>query len=217
MEGDANDRANAPGVRANYERIGPFYDLLDLPFEYGRYRALRLRLFDGLSGEVLDAGVGTGRNMPFYPEGCRVTGIDVSSAMLAKAARRRARLGKDVALAEMDVRRTTFGDARFDAVVASFLFCVLAEEDQIAALRELARVCKPGGEIRLLEYCQSRNRLGRLVQRLWTPWVRWAYGAAFDRQTERYVPEAGLEIVDARLVFRDIIKLIVARPKPRQP
>ncbi len=53
--------------RQRYDRVAPFYDLLDLPFEYGRYRALRPHLFQSISGTILDAGVGTGRNMPFYP------------------------------------------------------------------------------------------------------------------------------------------------------
>ncbi len=52
--------------------------------------------------------------------------------------------------------------------------------------------------------------------RLWAPWVRWAYGAAFDRDTERYVPQAGLEIVETRFLYKDIIKLIVARPTAAQ-
>lgn len=198
--------------RRRYDRIAPFYDLLDLPFEYGRYRALRPHLFQGLSGKILDAGVGSGRNIPFYPKGCRVTGIDLSPAMLARARGRRAEVGLDVELHEMDVLATTFADRQFDAIVATFLFCVLDEEQQIPALRELARICKPAAEIRLLDYTLSDDPLRRFVMGLWAPWVRWVYGAAFDRRTERNIPEAGLEIVDVRYLYRDIIKLIVARP-----
>ena len=72
-----------------YQRIAPVYDLLDLPFEYRRYRRIRRLLFHGLSGRLLDAGVGTGRNFPFYPPGSTVVGIDISPAMLARAERRR--------------------------------------------------------------------------------------------------------------------------------
>jgi ubiquinone/menaquinone biosynthesis C-methylase UbiE len=68
-----------------YERIAPLYDLLDLPFEYSRYRKIRPLLFQGLKGRVLDAGIGTGRNIQFYPPGAQVVGIDISSAMLARA------------------------------------------------------------------------------------------------------------------------------------
>jgi ubiquinone/menaquinone biosynthesis C-methylase UbiE len=112
----------------------------------------------------------------------------------------------------MDVLETTFPDRHFDAVIAAFLFCVLEAHQQLPALRELARICKSGGQIRLLEYSYSENPIRRFVMRLWAPWVRWAYGATFDRDTERYVPEAGLEIVEVRFLYHDIIKLIVARP-----
>ena len=195
-----------------YHRIAAFYDLLDLPFEYGRYRALRPILFAGLSGTILDAGVGTGRNLPFYPEGAKVVGIDLSPAMLARARRRRDRLGTVVELTEMDVLHTAFPDHSFDAVAANFLFCVLTPEQQAPALRELARICKPGGQIRILEYATSEQPFRRLVMRLWAPWVRLAYGAAFDRATEGYLAEAGLQAVETRFLFKNIIKLIVARP-----
>jgi demethylmenaquinone methyltransferase/2-methoxy-6-polyprenyl-1,4-benzoquinol methylase len=195
-----------------YRRIATFYDLLDLPFETGRYRPLRIELFAGLSGTILDAGVGTGRNLPYYPEGSKVVGIDLSPAMLARAKRRRDRLGLEVELEEMDVLHTSFPDHSFDTVVATFLFCVLAPEHQAPALRELARICKPGGQIRILEYAYSENPLRLFIMRLWAPWVRWAYGATFDRATEGYLAEAGLEAVETRFLYKDIIKLIVARP-----
>jgi ubiquinone/menaquinone biosynthesis C-methylase UbiE len=71
-----------------YQRIAWAYDFLDLPFEYGRYRKIRPQLFQGLSGRILEAGVGTGRNFPFYPPNSEVVGIDLSPAMLARAERR---------------------------------------------------------------------------------------------------------------------------------
>ncbi len=196
---------------AGYRSIAPFYDLLDLPFESRRYAPIRPVMFRGLSGEVLDAGVGTGRNMPYYPGGARVTGIDVSPAMLARARRHRDRLGLEVALLERDIRDTGLPDGHFDAAVATFLFCVLDDSLQLPALTELARIVKPGGEIRILEYEYSKRPWKRFVMRLWEPWVRYAYGATFDRHTERYIPRAGLEIVEHRFLFQDIIKLIVAR------
>jgi ubiquinone/menaquinone biosynthesis C-methylase UbiE len=196
---------------ARYQRIAPFYDLLDLPFEYGRYRKIRPQLFAGLSGLILDAGVGTGRNFPFYPAGARIVGIDLSPAMLARAARRRRSSAAAIDLVEMDVTRIALPDRHFDAAVATFLFCVLPDELQAPALRELKRVTKPGGVIRLLEYARPRAALRRAVTRLWEPWVRWAYGAGFDRRTEQHVPEAGLRLVQSRFVLRDLIKIIEAR------
>jgi len=202
----------AAAKRQRYNRLAPFYDLIDLPFEYRRYRTMRPQLFAGISGIILDAGVGTGRNLPFYPEGCRAIGIDFSPSMIARARGRRDKLDKDVELLEMNVLDTAFPDRHFDAIVATFLFCVLDDDQQLPALRELNRVCKPGGVIRFLEYSYSSDPFRRFIMRLWAPWVRWVYGAGFDRDTEQYLPGAGLELVEKRFLYGDTIKLIAARP-----
>ena len=197
-----------------YRRIARFYDVLDRPFERKRYQPVRPALFEGLSGRILDAGIGTGCNMPFYPGGAHVVGIDLSQAMLRRALARRKQLDVDVPLAGMDILQPAFPDGVFDSAVATFLFCVLAPEDQRPALAALRRIVKPGGEIRLLEYAYSRHPVRRFVQLLWAPWVRFAYGAGFDRGTARYVPEAGLELVAERFLYLDMIKLIIARVPP---
>ena len=128
-----------------YQKIAPFYDLLDLPFERRRYRALRPLLFRGLSGRLLDAGVGTGRNFPFYPAGISVAvGIDLSPRMLARAERRRDLSPVPIELKQMDVTKLHFASDTFDAAVATFLFCVLPDQLQVPALQELGRVVKPG-------------------------------------------------------------------------
>jgi ubiquinone/menaquinone biosynthesis C-methylase UbiE len=194
-----------------YQRIAPVYDLLELPFEYGRYRRIRRLLFDGLSGRLLDAGVGTGRNFPFYPPGTEVVGIDISPVMLARAERKQKSAAADVQLRQMDVTRLHFADRTFDAAVATFLFCVLPEELQVPALRELGRVVKTGGPVRLLEYVRPHRTVRRVAARLWEPWIAWAYGASFDRRTEEYIPEAGLELIEVRFVVDDLVRLISAR------
>ena len=208
-----NDReVRARDGAGRYRRIAPLYDFLELPFELARYQPLRRMLFRGLSGRVLDAGVGTGRNMPFYPGGADVTGIDLSPEMLARAERRRMRLGAAAHLLQRNVCDTGFADETFDAVVASFLFCVIPEEQLLPALRELARVCKPSGELRLLEYTRPRKPWRRFLTRLWEPWVRGVFGASFDRDIERLLPAAGLELVDGRYVVDELIRYTVARP-----
>ncbi len=194
-----------------YERIAWVYDLLDLPFEYGRYRRIRPLLFRDLAGRILDAGVGTGRNFPFYPPGAEVIGIDLSPAMLARAERRRASAAAKVELRRMDVTRLSFPNGSFAAAVATFLFCTLPDELQVAGMRELGRVVRPGGIIRCLEYTRPSGGLRRAMTRLWEPWVFWAYGAGFDRQTEKHVPEAGLQLIEARFVADELIKLLGAR------
>jgi ubiquinone/menaquinone biosynthesis C-methylase UbiE len=196
---------------ARYERIAPLYDLLDLPFERARYSVLRPLVFQDLSGELLDAGVGTGRNCAYYPPQAIVSGIDLSDAMLARARQRCPTLVASGRLYRMDVTKLRFPTDSFDAAVATFLFCVLPNELQVPALREIGRVVKPGGIIRLLEYVRPRGTLRRIMSRIWQPWIAWAYGASFDRQTEQHVPEAGLELIDNRYVVDDLVKLLTVR------
>lgn len=195
-----------------YNRVARLYDVLDLPFERSRYAPLRQMLFEGLHGAVLDAGVGTGRNFPCYPAGSTVTGIDLSPAMLERARRRRDKLGTKVALREMDVLRLSFADASFDGIVSTFLFCVLDAAHQQPALEELRRVCRPTGTIRILEYAISEQPLRRFIMELWAPWVRFVYGAEFDRHTEQYLEAAGLDLVEKRFLYKDIITLLTVRP-----
>jgi ubiquinone/menaquinone biosynthesis C-methylase UbiE len=168
-------------------------------------------LFDGLSGRILDAGVGTGRNCEFYPLGTSVVGIDFSPAMLAQAHRRAARSTAAVELKEMDVTCLDFSSDTFDDAVATFLFCVLPNDLQATALRELHRVVKPGGTIRLLEYVRPHGSLRRAMAAIWEPWMAWAYGASFDRRTEEHIPEVGLELVESKYVVDDLMKLLIAR------
>jgi ubiquinone/menaquinone biosynthesis C-methylase UbiE len=194
-----------------YQRIAPFYDLLDLPFERWRYRAIRPLLFRGMGGRLLDAGIGTGRNCEFYPPAAVVSGIDISPAMLARAHERCPTLAAGGRLYQMDVTALEFPSCSFDAAVSSFLFCVLPEPLQVPALRELGRVVKPGGLIRLLEYVRPQGALRRIVSYIWQPWMTWAYGASFDRHTERHVPAAGLELLESGYVVDDLLKLLTVR------
>ena len=195
-----------------YERIAPFYDWLDLPFEYGCYRRIRPLLFQGLSGRLLDAGVGTGRNFPFYPTGAHVVGVDFSPAMLARAKRRINRsTAASIELKTMDVTALDLPDRSFDAAVATFLLCVLPDESQVPALRELGRVVKPGGTIRLLNYVRPRGDVLGALAKLWQPFAAWAFAASFDRRTEEATTKAGLELLDSRYVAYDLIKLIEVR------
>ena len=210
----AGQRSGHSGMTTNverYQRIARFYDLLDSPFERGRYHALRPLLFRGMTGQLLDAGIGTGRNCEFYPPEAIVFGIDISSAMLARARKRCPTLAAEGRLYQMDVTNLSFPTNSFDNAVSSFLFCVLPETMQVPALRELGRVVKPGGTIRLCEYVRPQGTMRRIVSYIWQPWIQWAYGASFDRQTEQHVPAAGLELLESRYVVADLLKLLTLR------
>ena len=113
----------------------------------------------------------------------------------------------------MDATALDFPDNSSDAVVATFLFCVLPDESQLPVLRELGRVAKPGGAIRLLNYVRPRGALLGVTAKLWQPFAAWAFAASFDRRTEESVTEAGLEFLDSRYMVFDLIRLIEVRKK----
>jgi phosphatidylethanolamine/phosphatidyl-N-methylethanolamine N-methyltransferase len=152
-------------VKAAYRRYAGVYDAVFGPvLQPGRkavVQALRLR-----SGErVLEVGVGTGLSLPLYPRDVTITGIDVSSEMLEKARRRvaRRRLANVEALLEMDAERMSFADASFDKVVAMYVVSVV--ERPAALLEELHRVCRPNGEIFLVNHVRSDNRFVAAVEK----------------------------------------------------
>jgi len=152
-------------VKAAYRRYAGVYDAVFGPvLQPGRkavVQALRLR-----SGErVLEVGVGTGLSLPLYPRDVTITGIDVSSEMLEKARRRvaRRRLANVEALLEMDAERMSFADASFDKVVAMYVVSVVERPAHL--LEELHRVCRPDGEIFLVNHVRSDNRFVAAVEK----------------------------------------------------
>ena len=152
-------------VKAAYRRYAAVYDAVFGPvLQPGRkavLQALRLR-----PGErVLEVGVGTGLSLPLYPRDVTITGIDVSREMLEKARRRvaRQRLANVEALLEMDAERMSFADASFDKVVAMYVVSVVERPARL--LEELHRVCRPHGEIFLVNHVRSDNRFIAAVEK----------------------------------------------------
>jgi phosphatidylethanolamine/phosphatidyl-N-methylethanolamine N-methyltransferase len=152
-------------VKAAYRRYAGVYDALFGPvLQPGRkavLQALQLR-----PGErVLEVGVGTGLSLPLYPPSVRITGIDVSREMLDKARARVARhnLGHVEALHEMDAEAMDFPDASFDKVVAMYVVSVVREPARL--LKELHRVCRPDGEIFIVNHVRSDNPLVGAVEK----------------------------------------------------
>ncbi len=100
--------------------------------------------------QALEVGVGTGKNLPYYPREVEITAIDFSPGMLKRARKKASTDDLRVALIEMDVQQLDFPDNYFDTVFATFVFCSVP--DPVAGLKELKRVCKPEGKLLLLEH-----------------------------------------------------------------
>ena len=172
-------------------------------------RETRSRLVSGLTGEVLEAGVGSGLNLPHYDAGVRVTAIDYNRHMLAKAAGRARAARAEVTLDVADVQALPFADDRFDHAVAALVFCSVADAER--GLRELLRVTKPGGSLRLLEHVGAEPGWTRRTQSALSPlWSRMGDGCRLDRDTVTTAERAGV-IIEAVEPARGLPRLLPTR------
>ena len=196
-------------LQSKYRRLARHYDRLDARFEKNWKSGLRPLLFEGLAGTVLDIGAGTGLSIPYYPADAEITAVDLSPEMLEIARERAAELGRNVDFHTMDATSLALPAASFDHAVGAFLFCNLPGELQRPALTELARVVRPGGSIRLLDYRLAERWFDRLVMRVREPLLKLMYGARFEPETERHVHAAGLVIREHRVVAGGRARLLV--------
>lgn len=157
-------RAATDRAKTRWDRAAAAYDWTMPLFE-------RLLLDDGRSwltsrarGDVLEIGIGTGRNLSLYPPEVRLTGVDLSRRMLARARRRAIRLGRPVDLRLGDAERLDFPAGSFDTVVFSLALCSIPDDRQ--AIREARRVLRPGGRLLALEHVRSGHRAVRIGQRV---------------------------------------------------
>lgn len=194
-------------TKKRYNRTSRFYDWMDRMIK----PELRRKVLDQAAGKVLEVGVGTGKNLAFYTTRCTdVTGIDLSPGMLTKAKARVKDTNIPVRLLEMDAQHMKFPDASFDTVVATCVFCSVP--DPVKGLQEIRRVCKPGGQVLLLEHVRSDNPLlGKLMDILDQLTVR-MMGSHINRRTIENVTASGLHINSVENQKSKIIKYIRAQP-----
>lgn len=172
-----------------------------------------------MSGEVLEAGVGTGRNLPHYPESAHVTGIELSPQMLRFAHRRAKTTRCRIILLEADATQLDLlPDNSFDWYISTFMYCVMPDRLQSVALEQMARKLKPGGRFRLLEMVYSSQPRILRRQRLFAPFVEKVYGARFDRRTLQHLKEVpGLTVTETRYLKDDTYLLIEGRKNAAMP
>jgi ubiquinone/menaquinone biosynthesis C-methylase UbiE len=154
-------------VRAIQDKQAPSYDRSMDFFERLFFPGAREWACGQLEGDVLEIAIGTGRNMPLYPPGVRVTGVELSEEMLARARRRAEDLALPVALHVGDAQKLQFPDASFDTVLITFALCTIPDERR--ALTEAFRVLRPGGRLVAVEHVRSPVRAVRAVERVLEP------------------------------------------------
>ena len=203
------DKATEAAKR-RYNRVAPVYDLMEVLFEMSRYSKWRELLWSKPEGtKILEVGVGTGKNFPYYPLEADITAIDFSEKMLSRARKKAEKQKVKVNLKQMDVQHLEFEDDIFDSVAASFVFCSVP--DPIRGLVEVKRVCKPEGKVLLLEHVLSANRILALLMNLANPVVVRTMGPNINRRTEENVVDSGLKLEKVTNLAAGIFKLIEAR------
>lgn len=186
------------------------YDGVMRPVEKLFMRELRQRLVNTAHGRVLEIGIGTGANLPYYPNNVELIGIDPNESFLERARQRAQALGRPVALLAAHAEALPFADRSFDTVVATLVFCTVTDPHQ--ALSEVHRVLKPSGEFKLIEHVRVRNAIGAAVQDILTPlWKHIANNCHLNRDTLSLVQSNGFQIESVREHLRGLVIEIEAR------
>lgn len=182
-----------------HPRFAWLYDLVPEEWLLASHREYLVR---ELSGRVLDLGAGTGSLFPHVAEELErgdgelsLAAIEPDPHMLARADERAADLGLEVDLRDARAESLPFPDDSFDAVVASVVFCTIQEP--AVAIGEVARVLKPGGELRFLEHIRSDGWTARLQDAVNPVWERAAGGCQLNRDTiELFVAHDAFDVLE---------------------
>ena len=183
--------------------LNALYDLLGT-------RKLRRELLRLASGRVLEVAVGMGINLPYYRSDCQLTAVDVDPLALDVASRQAARLGLQATFKLMDAHRLDFPEHSFDTVVSTFGLCAFT--DPVAALREMARVCRADGLILLLEHGRSDTAwVADLQDRLAGRWSAYL-GQHWNHDLTALLRQAGLVPIANHSAWFGLIRALEAAP-----
>jgi len=192
------------------EQIPWLYDALMALAEVAGLRSWRRWLASGARGRVLDVGCGTGRNLPLFPVGTRVVGLDPCRQTLLKARRR----AGGVPLVQARAEALPFRDGVFDTVVSGLVFCSVG--DPRRGLDEVRRVLGPEGRLRMLEHVRARRPWGaRLQDAIQPAWTRLTGGCHPNRDTEAVVQASGFSIDRGSHRAERDLRRFEARPQAR--
>jgi ubiquinone/menaquinone biosynthesis C-methylase UbiE len=209
-----DDRARANEVlRRSYARAAPAYDRGAERFErwllgteHRGWACSRAR------GDTLEVAVGTALNLPRYPPGVRLTGVDLSPEMLARARDRARKSGRRLELVQADAHDLPVADDAFDTVVCTYALC--AVPDAVRALSEMRRVLKPGGRVILVDHVRST-----FPPLYWLQWLAdrippLAQGESMTRRPSLHLSALGLEVVERDRMRAGVVERLVAVKTP---
>lgn len=195
-------------IQQRYNRIAGLYDILEAPMEH-MFSKWRKQLLSEASGKTLEVGIGTGKNIPFYPEDIELTGIDFSKKMVEITSNKLKKHPRPkTRIIQMDAEEMKFDDNSFDTVVTSCVFCSVPHA--VEGLKEIKRVCRKGGKVLMLEHVRSENKtVGKFMDFI-NPIPLYIYGANINRRTYENLLKAGFEPdqINVENIWSDIVKII---------
>jgi len=195
-------------TRAKWDRAAPTFDLMASYGPEKRWEPFKRELFSKMgSGEILFLAVGTGLDVPFFPDGRSITAIDISQTMIDHAKPRTDAYQGNLQVLQADVHDMPFEAARFDQVFTSCTFCSIP--NPVEGLKALRRVLRPRGELFMFEHTGSRFFPFKPMMDLMTLVTR-RLGPDMNRTTVENVVAAGYELKKVTHVYMDVVKTIHA-------
>jgi ubiquinone/menaquinone biosynthesis C-methylase UbiE len=208
------DQARRDRWRSYWDKHSASYDRQMRFFDRVLFGDSRAWVCAQARGDTLEVGIGTGLNLPLYPAETRLTGVDISPAMLKIAADRARQLGRAVELREADAHALPFGGASLDTVVCTFTLCAIPDHHR--AVSEMKRVLRHGGLLLLADHIAGSARTVRAVQRLLETVTVPTGGEHFLRRPLEQVRAEGFTIERQERFKLGIVERIAAR-KPGVP
>ena len=197
---------NDKEVEAKYTRMSRMYNIFEFFPENIMFKRWRRRVLQQPQGKVLEIGVGTGKNLPYYDYSkVDLTAIDISPGMLWYAENLAEKNNYRVKLKLASAKKLPFKDNTFDYIVCTFVLCSVP--DPVEALKEMKRVLKKYGKIILLEHVLSKNKVFSTIENLLNPLTTRMMGVHINRNTPENIKKSGLKLVKEKdLAMIDIFK-----------
>ena len=198
MENRITQVKSSGGSAAWASVFAALYDPLLWVGETAGVREYRKDVLSRARGWTVEIGSGTGLNLPHYPDDLdELVLIEPDDAMRSRLERTLSRSGRRARLVDASAERLPFADRSVDTVVSTFVLCTVDAPD--LALREIARVLRPDGQLLFIEHIRSESpRLACWQDRMVGPWRRVARGCRCNRATAELIPTCGLQLVQAR-------------------
>ncbi len=196
-------------AKKGFEKIAKRYDYYIALFELIFLKKWRKRLLENVKGNVLEIGIGTGKNLPYY-KNCNLAGIDISPTMIEITKKYAKKLNINCNIKVMSAEKLKFKDNQFNYVISSLILCDIP--NPIKALKEMKRVLKKNGELRMIEHMKSNKNFIYNLQIYLNNTNKKIFGCDLLRDTEGNIKKAGFKIIKVKNIFLgDMFRVIIAK------